>query len=674
MKRKLFAVPILLGLLDGALFALNATDAKELEAIKVVSAAGYEQNIADAPASVFVITKEELENKSFNDLTDILKNVPGVNIEGGSVFKDISIRGMSSAYTMYLIDGKPMSGNEAHSPNGMAGGIATNSLPPVSMIERIEVVRGPMSSLYGSEAMGGVINIITKKAPKEWTGSLKGEYTKSFNDISNDGYQTNLYLAGPVINDRLSLQTNGAFLGLDESSVQSGGKSRSSNPDFKRRQAGAKLILALNDANDLWLGYDYSKQQRVTTPGKSTPAQSCDSKTGKCTDNKVSESLALKQTYSVGHDAKYSDFVINTYLQNSLTKNNRGAGIDYEVLLANTQGTYFFERNSFTAGAQYKKETLDDRATNKFSVTQIKKSSYSVFAEDEWSVSDSFALTGGVRYNNDDHFGSYVNPRLYAVLNLTDEFVLKGGISTGYKQPSLRQSADDFGGVTGGGRLNGVMLGNPDLEPEKSLNYEIGTSYDNQDIGLNVGFTAFYSDFKDKIVELKACETPKGASANCDYNGGKFDFINVFDNVEKAELYGVELSFKYAILSSLITTGSYTYQKSNQKKGNYAGFPLNDTPKNLATLGLEYAPNSKLSFWTQTNYRGKADYFKASRADNTATNKAYTLVDLGVNYALKESLKLNAGLYNALNKEIDSASYGKYIDGRRVTVGFNANF
>lgn len=150
-----------------------------MDEIKIVSAAGYEQNIVDAPASVYVITKEELGKKSFNDLTEILKNVPGVYVTGGSAYKDISIRGMGSEYTLYLIDGKPMNGNEAYNLNSNQVGIAANSLPPVSMIERIEVIKGPMSSLYGSEALGGIINIITKKVPNEWSGNIKTEYTKN---------------------------------------------------------------------------------------------------------------------------------------------------------------------------------------------------------------------------------------------------------------------------------------------------------------------------------------------------------------------------------------------------------------------------------------------------------------------------------------------------------------
>jgi outer membrane receptor for ferrienterochelin and colicins len=364
----------------GHLFAADNSNATEIEAIKVVSATGYEQNIADAPASMFVITKEELENKSFNDLTEILKNVPGVYIEGGSVFKDISIRGMGSSYTLYLIDGKPMSGNDAHSPNGMAGGVATNSLPPVSMIERIEVVRGPMSSLYGSEAMGGVINIITKKTPQKWTGSFKGEYTKSFNDITEDGYQGSINIAGPIIQDVLSLQTYGSVLQQDESycpnagtpGTECGDKSSSPTPEFKVRKFGTKATLAINDANSIWVNYDYSKQEKKEAEGVSYSKQinvtDPNDPTKNITiggSNRVN-GLAVKQIASAGHDMKLDDFTLNTYIQNAATKNpSRGDGIFYDVLTLNTQGNYFFDTNVLSVGAQYRKETLDDRGTKR---------------------------------------------------------------------------------------------------------------------------------------------------------------------------------------------------------------------------------------------------------------------------------------------------------------------
>ncbi|MCE6982643.1 ligand-gated channel protein, partial [Pseudomonas frederiksbergensis] len=111
-----------------------------------------------APASISAITREQIENKSYRDVTDALRDVPGVVVTGGASSSDISIRGMASKYTLMLVDGKRQD-SRATRPNSDGAGIEQGWMPPLEAIERIEVVRGPMSSLYGSDAMGGVINI-----------------------------------------------------------------------------------------------------------------------------------------------------------------------------------------------------------------------------------------------------------------------------------------------------------------------------------------------------------------------------------------------------------------------------------------------------------------------------------------------------------------------------------
>ena len=138
-----------------------AQEAERLEPV-VVTAAGYEQALRDAPASISVISGEELSKQSYRDITDAMDNIPGVYVTGGGNSRDISIRGMSKAYTLYMVDGRPISDGRSVNTNGNDEGKQIG-LPPISMIERIEVIRGPMSSLYGSQAMGGVVNIITKR-------------------------------------------------------------------------------------------------------------------------------------------------------------------------------------------------------------------------------------------------------------------------------------------------------------------------------------------------------------------------------------------------------------------------------------------------------------------------------------------------------------------------------
>ncbi|MBB6262459.1 outer membrane receptor for ferrienterochelin and colicin [Paenochrobactrum gallinarii] len=124
-------------------------------------ATGFEQNVKDAPASITVVPQDEIKKGAFRNLTDAQASVQGVSVTGVANEQDILIRGLPGAYTLILVDGKRRSTRETRT-NGNSG-FEQSFIPPASAIERIEVVRGPMSSLYGSDAMGGVINIITKK-------------------------------------------------------------------------------------------------------------------------------------------------------------------------------------------------------------------------------------------------------------------------------------------------------------------------------------------------------------------------------------------------------------------------------------------------------------------------------------------------------------------------------
>lgn len=129
-----------------------AQETAELDDV-VVTAAGYEQQVQDAPASISVISREDLEGRAYRDITDALRNVPGVTVTGGGSSQDISIRGMGAKYTLMLVDGKRQGSRETR-PNSDGPGIEQGWMPPLSAIERIEVIRGPMSSLYGSDALG----------------------------------------------------------------------------------------------------------------------------------------------------------------------------------------------------------------------------------------------------------------------------------------------------------------------------------------------------------------------------------------------------------------------------------------------------------------------------------------------------------------------------------------
>ena len=175
-----------------------------------VTASGHAQQLEDAPASISVITREQIEQRYYQDATDALRDIPGVIITGGGSGdrgNDIVIRGMPSQYTLILVDGKPVSTRETR-PNGSAG-FEQDWLPPLQSIERIEVVRGPMSTLYGSDAIGGVINVITRKVAEEWGGAVQLDTIIQDDSRSGDIQQGNFSLSGPLLADTLGLQVYG---------------------------------------------------------------------------------------------------------------------------------------------------------------------------------------------------------------------------------------------------------------------------------------------------------------------------------------------------------------------------------------------------------------------------------------------------------------------------------
>ena len=671
---------------------LLANETTKLDDVQVVtSASGYEQNIADAAASISVVTSKEIEKKSYTDVTDVLKNVPGVYVNGGGSNQSISIRGMGADYTLYLVDGKPMQDNQAFSPNGSHAGNPINFLPPLEAIERIEVIRGPASSLYGSNAMGGVINIITKKHSDKVTANVNVEYIKadSSNKVNNDSRNTSAFINVPVVKDLLSVQLSAGLLDTDESNFESSGALKAgSDPDYKRQNVGTKVILTPDEHNTITAGYNYKVQERTSNPGKSLPETS-----------KKTYQKSLNYDYGVSHEAKYDKIQVNSYLNYEKSKNptrantRTGNGIEMDTITANTQGTYFFDTNSLTVGANYKKENLEDGATNAMkengvtndSIMKMQRYQWALFAEDTWSATDDLALTLSGRYDNNEDFGGEFSPKAYAVYSLTDNLNLKGGVTTGYKAPSLRQAASNFAGISGGGGPAIAMVGNPDLKPEKSLSYETGIAYDNDNMGLSASLMLFQTNYKNK-VQTKDSYNPDGTKQTI-YNGETYaGGVRFYENVDKAEIKGIELTTDYQILDNLKYRQSYTYTDSEQKSGTYKGYGLNNLSKHMFNAGLDWDATSKLLLWTQANYRGETIGSNSEETikvggKNVKTGKilvnktpSYTFVDLGAVYKYDKNLSFNAGVYNITNKDVTEDGNSNVLDGRRYSVAMNLKF
>ncbi len=627
-------------------------DSHELGQV-TVTASGHAQQLEDAPASISVITREQIEQRYYQDATDALRDIPGVIITGGGSGdrgNDIVIRGMPSQYTLILVDGKPVSTRETR-PNGSAG-FEQDWLPPLQSIERIEVVRGPMSTLYGSDAIGGVINVITRKVAEEWGGAVQLDTIIQDDSRSGDIQQGNFSLSGPLLADTLGLQVYGRASSRQEDRFVDGFEEKN------LKNLNARLSFTPTDNQDFTLEAGQTKQDRRSLIGYSAPATGC---RGGCTD---SDNEYTREVLALSHTGRWDFGTTDSYVQReeaeNLTREMKVTNTSAKTALVTPLGDHLL-----TVGANFEKEELSDQTSNQISNrTDVDASKWALFAEDEWMLPGNVSVTGGLRLDDDENYGSHVSPRLYGVWGMAPRWTLKGGVSTGFRSPSLREITPDWGQVSRGGDV----YGNPDLEPETSVNKELGL-YFNAGRDLQANVTVFHNDFKDKITRI-AC--PPSVCPGGPNQFGSDPTYRV--NVDEAVTRGVEAAVSTTLARTLDLTLSYTYTDSEQQSGEYEGEPLNQVPKHLASLQADWRVTSRLSPWLAVRYRGEESQPTTGPSSSSIVAPSNTLVDAGLAFKLTPQATLNTGIYNIADKEIFQDEYGYVEDGRRYWLGMRVSF
>lgn len=622
----------------------------------VVTASGFSQQIKEAPATISVITPEEISKKPYRDVTDALKDIPSVTITGSGDSTDISIRGMDAKYTLLLIDGKKVSTRETR-PNSDNSGFEQGWLPPLTAIERIEVVRGPMSSLYGSDAMGGVVNIITKKVSNKWHGGVRIESVIPYRSDEKNTYIGSFSTMGPIIDDILGIQLYGQYTNRHEDEFLNGHSGQ------KLRSLNGKLSLNATDNQKFDLDFGRSLQNSTSIRGKTRE---------KSRDKDYKRDNA-RNSFALTHNGLFDDLSTTSFI--AYEENNNP---ERKMKIRNTdldsRVTIPFSINMLTVGGKYNYQELHDKGNELTSdITKIDRWNYALFAEDEISIFDNWSITAGLRYNKDENYGSNWNPRVYSVWNIDDNFTLKGGYSTGYATPQLRQVVSDWGQVTGGGYWDGVVVGNPDLKPEKSNNFEISLGYTN-DYGIDASATAFYTKYKDKIQSYYICDNKNIKEKTCSYKNfsKKFHFIQGLENVDKADLKGIELSFKTPLFTDFLLSTNYSWTKTEQKTGNNKGKPLNRTPKQKFNTQLDWYVTQNWDLWTKVAYYGVES--TTNRSGEKIEYPSYTFWDVGASFHINKNAKIYGGVYNLFDKDVSNDDFGKTLEGRRYFIGAEINF
>lgn len=661
--------------------AAEALDQSHKVADVVVTASGFEQRITQAPASISVLPRAEIEAIRATSIAEILNNIEGVDTGAGvgkTGGQTINIRGMGSDYTLILIDGRRQNTAGSVTPNGF-GETANSFLPPVSAIERVEVVRGPVATLYGSDAMGGVVNIITRKVGDAWTGSASANYTLQGDEEFGDFWGVNAYASGPLIADRLGLALRGAwsereqsdlkFRNVNGDEVNVSGFGRSATA-YEIWSLGARLSLTPSADHDLWLDVDAAGQWY-------------DNAKGQMGTNTVAGGYRdflefNREQYLLAHNWRLSFGTLESTLSHNRTETLGriipggvpGAGgdrtLETTTTLLDAKLNSQWRDHTFTVGGQFMDaEMIDGVAAGNFTFEQ-----WALFAEDEWRLRDDLALTLGLRHDEHSDFGDHLSPRAYLVWNASDQWTLKGGVSGGYKTPRLEQLTP---GINGFGRQGALpLIGSPGLTPETSVAYEVGVYFDNGST-LRANATVFRNDFEDKIATGQPIANCTFGLTQAQYDAGTYAKTGCADvgfwtaipefgqsvNIDEAVTQGLEVAARWRFADAWSLHGNYTYTDSEQKTGAQAGQPLTDTPEHMVNAQLRWQATDRLSAWVRGEYRSERWRGVGAARDALGDFKAYELFHIGGSYDVNERVTVNAAIYNLFDKDfVRLAPYG----------------
>lgn len=664
----------------------------------VVTAAGYAQDIAQAPASITVLDRSELEEKRFGSLAEALQDVQGVDV-GGEAGKTggltISMRGMPSDYTLVLIDGRRQNAPGNVTPNGF-GESSTSFLPPFSAIDRIEVVRGPMSTLYGSDAMGGVVNIITRKVGDRWVGTFNAETTIQGDDRFGNIQSVNGFAQGPVLRDLVGLTLRGSVFHRAGSNIAIPGDpalTLGRNPvESNIYTYGGRVTMTPHADHDLWFEFDRNEQSYDNSRGQLG--------TLGVRGGYADEKRFNRSNYVAAHSWRMGFGVLDTtFTRNDTETIGRTAPPGTPGVVAGSPRTLEARNDildsrfagkagplAFTVGGQYWwARMVDGVAPAPFKFTQ-----WAGFAEATLTILDGFNITGGARYDDHSTFGDKWSPRVYAVWNATEQLTVKGGVSRGFKTPRLEQIAQGIIGFGGQGTI--PQIGTPSLTPETSTTYEAGVYFDTQGF-FNGSVTLFHNDFDDKIASGPGIPNCRFAG-NPDRPGcldvGPFPNVDLFGqsiNIDKAVTRGVEVSTRFAFTPALSLSLNYTYTDSEQKSGAQAGLPLIGTPEHMLNGNLRWRLNDKASLWARAEIRSSR--WRGDNAQQAALGdfRGYEVFHLGGSYQITPAFRLSATVYNILDTDyavylpyasgantVYTPAYSINQEGRRLWLSANVDF
>ncbi len=630
-KRASLAVIIVLSLVfNSTAFAQDSSDEfKEEDVISfapvVVTADRIEVPLDRISSSVFVISSLLIETQQHHNVGDLLRKVAGVNIaRSGSNGRitTLFLRGANGNQTLVLIDGAKV--NEP-----MNGGFDFSNLK-TDNIEKIEIVRGSQSTLYGSEAIGGIVNIFTKSGSSDLSFSLNAE-AGEFGTFSKSGDLSG-GLGGYKFSFSLSdLRTDGQF----------------DNDDYKNTTLSSRITAAFPHNSKVAFTVRNSNaeggapNQRLLNFDPNARQKSDINIVSLAFNQKISglwhHKLILSKSES---DINFSD-PVNPGDTSPFAADFNSSIISSVSMVDWQNDLHVSANNVITAGIEW--EEKKGRSTSTYDDFENLTNTRSVYLQDHFRLNDKFSLTGGVRSDNHSAFGNSANYRFTSAYIFRNshgnETKIRGSWGTGFRAPSIFElySPGFFGSYAG----------NPNLQPEESISFEFGVDQKLADGKLFISAELFKTEFTNLITI-----TEPGAV-----------------NINKAETKGIELNTDIKISENIGLSGNYTYLETEDL---LSGLPLLRRPKHNGGGSLNIRATSELNISAGVSFVGERYDSNFVFDENFKISygffPSYKTARIAVSYKLTEQFRLKLRIENLLDEEYSEVA-GYPSPGRAVYGG-----
>nr|WP_321402374.1 TonB-dependent receptor [uncultured Desulfobacter sp.] len=584
----------------------------------------------DIPISTTIITAEEIAAANASSIEEVLIQQAGINlgVNSASVYgrKNISIRGSATGHVLILVDGKKVSGSDAQ----IGHSDFEYNWVPMSAIERIEVIKGPASSIYGSQGIGGVINIITKKNREKFSGDVDVSYGASSDD-GGDEFKLGLN-AGGQITDRFSLFMSAERIDRDPSRDED--DSTETKIEGKEINNGlARIRFDIDDTQYIEAFYGQGSEDRTEV------------------DDILYYDIDRKN-YSVGYNKQFDSVTldVDVYVSDSDTHYNTtsstggyahgmtDSAVRGEVDIAALKNHYI------VTGAEFKNQDYEkeyDKAASSDKNFANDMDNTAIFIQDEINITEALIVTLGTRYDYHEKFNGEWSPKIGALYKLGEHHRIRANYGEGFMAPTVTQNSSSYEATA----MRITIHGNDDLQPESSKSYELGYEFFTDTTAFKV------SVYKTDVENLIDTQYLPGSSDE-----------KIYVNVDSATLQGFECELSQDITQNYNIRIGYQYLDTEDES---TGKELENRPRHTVNVRLNATLPWDIHATLGADYTGK-------QIDDDEKCDDFIVFNAQVSKTFYERITLRLGIDNIGDEDLNDKPYD--IEGRMFYAGVNFKF